>query len=171
MISGFLQILTAFCAQPQAPHPDACHVYHKQSAAAGVDPDVRILCVSDYSVKNRAKIGLKVGLYLPNNRKRIVPSDSDRYSDGILSVFPGRQHQLYEGLPPRLVPRPQRTLRQGRQQLRELLPPALVRVTTAAAPSPRLDALVLRRREEDRYEFSYILRSTLGRFWSTYFPP
>ena len=35
--------------------------------------DPNILCVSDYSVKNRATIELKVGPFLPNNRKRIVP--------------------------------------------------------------------------------------------------
>ena len=31
-----------------------------------------LLCVSDYSVKNEPKIDLNMGLFLPNNRKRII---------------------------------------------------------------------------------------------------
>jgi len=36
------------------------------------DSGEHLLCVSDYSVKNRPKMDLNMGPFLPNNRKRIV---------------------------------------------------------------------------------------------------
>ena len=47
---------------------------------------LRLPCVSDYSVKNRTKIDLKIGLSLPDHQKRIVMHRPPRISSTMGSI-------------------------------------------------------------------------------------
>ena len=69
-----------------------------------------VLCVSDYSVKNRPNIDLNMGPFLPNNRKRIVLFDRslvmaggengwDRFrTEPADPMRPGEKYQINVGI-------------------------------------------------------------------------